>query len=213
MLEKEYEGSVCEMKTLKNVLIATGRIDRIEGTEMEISDPSGPIAILPYKMPVKIAVFNNHLGFRMMAGQVYMANGEYIRVMNTLDFLEYERRRFFRLDIDAPAILIMDGTNQEGEKEILEWPVRVKNLSLCGVMFESDQHYPQGKELVLQLPLYRDKLETLRITIHRGQEWEDTYLYGAEIQELGRQAEQNLCAYLFEQQRLQIQRSKPRNEY
>lgn len=213
MLEKEYEGSVCEIRTLKNVLVATGRIDRIEDAVMEVSDPSGPIAILPYKTPVKIAVFNNNLGFRMMAGQVYMANGEYIRVMNSLDFLEYERRRFFRLDIDAAATLVLEEKQPDGSKEILERPVRIKNLSLCGVMFESAHHYPPDQEMILQVKLYKGKLEPLRITIHRGREWEKTYIYGAEIMEMSRQTEQSLCAFLFEQQRLQIQRSKTKIEF
>ena len=219
MLEKDYEGSVCEVKTLKNVFIAAGRIDRIDGTDLEISDPSGPMPLLPYKTPVKISVFNSSLGFRVLAGQVYISNEEYIQVMHTLDFLEYERRRFFRLDIEAPAVLLVRGEAPDGEEvpdgeatPPEEVPVRVKILSLCGAMFESGRRYHVGQALSLRMKLYKSQEEVFQLVIHRGREWEGVYTYGAEIVDLSRRAEQNLCAYLFEQQRLQIQRNKARGQ-
>lgn len=212
MLEKEYEGSVCEVKTLKNDFITTGKIHRIDGGEVEIVDPDGPLPVVPYRTSVKIAVYNSGLGFRMMAGRVYASGRERLRVVEVLEFLDFEQRRFFRVDFDGSAILIEEDPVEAGEDSRQKprmHPVRVKNLSLCGVMFETEQVYNMHDRLWLRIPLYHNTEEDLTITIHRIIDTEDgKFQYGAEILGMNNRVEQNLCAYLFEQQRQQILRKR-----
>lgn len=210
MLEKDYEGSICEVKTLKNEFLLAGHITRISEEGIEISDPSGPLPIYAYKTPVKVSVFNSHLGFRMLAGQIYMSNREMIRVVNALDFLDYEKRRFFRVDTDASAFLLQEQHDGEGEPaEPIEHPIRVLNISLCGIMFSSQEKLRLGDQKTIRMALYKSVEEDMRVIIHRIKKHEDNaYVYGCEVVALDKRAEQNLCAYLFEQQRQQIKRKK-----
>ncbi len=215
MLGQEYVGSVCEVKTLKNVFILSGRIMKLPFGEIEITDPAGPLPLITYKTPVKIAVFNANLGFRMMAGQVYASTRKALRVVDVLDFVDYEQRRFFRVDIDASAELIIKSKNESEKdesndepKEEMAFPIRVKNLSLCGMMFETDLALKPDMRLEVRMALHKNMIDTIDITIHRVRENDGMFVYGVEFEQVGRRAEQNLCAYLFDQQRKQIQRSK-----
>ena len=214
VLPKEYEGSFYEVKSLKNEFISSGIIHKITEDGIEITDPLGPMPILSFKMPVKIAVYNNTLGFRMMAGQVYLSNRDFIRIVDVIDFIDYERRRFFRVDIDVsgvllvpPAILKRQGIESEEPRKV---PVRVKDLSLCGNLIETDLPLKIGDELTLLIVLYKSGEEELVTLVRRiGAEDENRKrLIGGEIPELSPRVEQQLCAFLFEQQRQQIRRGK-----
>ena len=206
MLIQEYEGSVCEIKTLKNVFISAGRIEKIGANELDIYDPSGPLPIITYKTPVKIAIFNSTLGFKMLAGQVYSSNRQTIRIVDVVDFLDYEKRRFFRLDIDASAALLLpQGDDLPPKKH----QTRITNLSLCGMMFASKLSFKMGDKMSVKIALLKNGEDDLPVVIQRIEDQGDGItLYGAEIVDLDKRIEQNLCAYLFEQQRQQIQRKR-----
>ena len=213
MMVKQYEGSICEVKTLKDMLLTSGRIEKIEEDTMEISDAPGPMPIIPYKTPVKIAMYNAVHGFKMMAGQVYISNKEYLKIVDILDFLDYERRQFFRVDIDASAELILPIETDRDETEELnakieKLPVRMRNISLCGLMFETDREFKKGDKLTVLMPLYKNSEEELAVVVQRFYERDGKNYYGAEILNLDGRVEQLLCAYLFAQQRMQIQKRK-----
>ena len=213
MALKQYEGSVCEVKTLKDAFLTSGLIEKIEDNTMEISDAPGPMPIIPYKTPVKIAMYNAVHGFKMMAGQVYISNKEHLKIVDVLDFLDYERRQFFRVDIDASAELLIkteiDSDEDEEKIHIEKLPVRMRNISLCGLMFETTRTFKKGDKLQVIMPLFKSSTEELSVVVQRFFERDGKNYYGAEILDLDNRIEQLLCAYLFEQQRLQIQKHKP----
>lgn len=211
MLTKDYIGTVCEVKTLRNALLTTGRIKTVSEAEqyVEISDEPHDMPLVPYETPLKIGVYHPEQGYRMLVGETYLSNRELLRAVNVIDFVEYERRRYFRLDIDAEATLYVKEFQREGAGKTLKVPIRVKNLSLCGMRFETDYQIPPGAELEVRMVLSKTGAEDLPVTICRIEKHDNgKSAYGVEIPELDERTEQKLCAYLFQQQQQQIRKSR-----
>lgn len=211
MISEEYVGSVCEIKTLKNVLLTTGKIKTISPMEqsIEIDDEPNDMPLIPYGTPLKIGVFHAELGFHMLVGQTYLSNRRMLRAVNIIDYLEYERRRYFRLDMDAGAILTVVPSEDDGAAMVQEIPVRIKNLSMCGMLLESDVPIEATAKLGVQMVLSRAGEESLLVAMVRAEEPKNgKYAYGVEIIDLDSRTEQKLCAFLFRQQQEQIRKSR-----
>ena len=214
LISKKHEGSIYEAKTLKNEYIASGVIRRVEGSEVDLMDPNGSMPIVAMNTPLKIAVYSSHEGFRMLAGQVYLSNREFMRVVDVVDFVNFERRRFFRVDVNMisrllvpPEVLAHQGIEAEEPRIV---PTRILDLSLCGLLLETDLPLKSGDKLTVHLSLGKAGEEDIELVIRRiGREnSEGKRRIGAEIIELSPRVEQQLCAFLFEKQREHIRRAK-----
>lgn len=214
MLTKKYEGAIYEAKTLKNEHITSGIIGSIDGSEIVLIDPEGSMPIVPVKTPIKISVYSADEGFRVMGGQVYLSNPDFMRIVDVIDYINFERRRFFRVDVDIicrltvpPAILARKGIVAEEPHVIL---THLRDLSLCGMRMETDLPLKKGDEISVDVMLGKGGEHELKLAVRRvGDEGSGgKRLIGAEIIEISPQAERQLSAYLFELQRQHIRRMK-----
>lgn len=94
----EYLGSVCEVKTIDNEMVAAGTIRAVTPEFIDVVDRSGSTPSAPYGMDVKISVFNSRQGFRVMVGKVYTSSMQFVRISDVKSVLDYERRHFFRVE-------------------------------------------------------------------------------------------------------------------
>lgn len=211
MLSKEYDGSICEVKGLNNTLIATGTFRFITEEMLEVVDEGEHLPMLAMDSKVKIIVHNNHLGIKVLLGQVYLSNHSILRVKVVESFVEYEHRRFFRQSIDHSATLLSPAgmTDAAGEPMPAKLPIRVKDVSLCGLLMESRRPLSVGDELKVSMTLINNELETMKIAVRRIVEEKDgKNAYGCEVMDLSPRLEQRLNAFVMEQQRRQIRRSR-----
>ena len=70
-IQKEYEGSVCEIKSMDNELIAIGRIKEVNSKNIKVNNSKKELQIVDYGTPIKINVFNAKVGFRVLVGSIY----------------------------------------------------------------------------------------------------------------------------------------------
>lgn len=249
VIPAEYVSSICEVKTMDNVLVATGMIDEIAEDYMEISVKSGKMVGTSFGAEVKINIFNSKMGFRVLAGKVYTSSRDFIRVVEVISILDYERRHFFRVDMDLRAQICVrrDETVEELEKlERLEkealqaeteaempekstkpplvysdypvdgdeeaasflkkyalLPIRVKNLSISGVLFSSNCLF-ESEYVWIKMRIERFNGPYL-CTIKRVQEGAiGQYLYGCEFVDMADDVSNALCRFIFQKQREQI---------
>lgn len=207
-----YNDCVCEVKNLENNLIATGTLRAVSEDMLEVQDSGSHLPLLTLDTKVKLIIHNTEKGTQVLAGRVYISAPAMMRVRELESFAEHDHRRFFRLAIDHSATLIIPVgmTDKNGRRLPPKLPVRVKDLSLCGLLFESYQEFSIGDELRINMTMVRNQMETLRIVIRRElkRDRENVHAYGCELKELSPMTEQHVNAYVLEQQQLQIRKSR-----
>lgn len=211
ILEKGYVGALCEVHTLKNVLLAAGRICRIKGESLEITGDSNDMPIITYNTPVKITVYHAGSKLKVLVGQVYLSNHELLSIVDVINFVDYERRRYFRLDVSVSAYALVPV--REGEEATERLPVHIQNLSLCGLLLEGEYPWKQGDGIKLELPFCGLGVLVDGI-VRRIQEQESGRLaYGVEFIGLDDKTEQKICAFLFQKQREQLHKVRRKQDF
>lgn len=208
----DYSGCVCEIKGMNNNLIASGTIKPIGEDMLEVQDSAGHLPLLTLDTKIKLTVHHTDKGTQVLAGRVYISAPTMMRVRELESFAEYDNRRFFRMAIDHSATLIIPAgmKDKNGKRLPPKLPVRVKDLSLCGLMFESYQEFSVGDDLHLNMTMVHNQMESLHIVIRREitREGDTLHAYGCELKNLSSMTEQHVNAYVLEQQQLQIRKSR-----
>ncbi len=209
----EYESSICEIKTKDNELISTGVIRRITPEYIEIADKFSTMSLIRYATEVKTNIFNSKLGFRVIVGKVYTSSTEFVRLTEVRSVLDYERRNFFRLELNLDAKMIphvkspmyapvhSGGSAAENGQFVR---VLLKNLSLGGALIISE--YPLGlrDHLLLRFRINRKECEFQSIVRRVEKINDDLSYYGCEFLNVSQSQSNTLCAYIFQKQREQI---------
>ena len=211
LFSKDNNGSTCEVKGLNNTLLGTGTLKtNIDGT-LEISDDAGHLPPLAVNTKVRLLIHTRKGGTKVVEGKVDRSGGGVLRVRVTESIAEHEKRRFFRQSTDHSATLLsprgmLDATGEEMPPKL---PVRVKDVSICGLLIESPRQLSVGDGLQIRMTLVNNELETFPISVTRLVKQQDgKYSYGCEIVGITPRLEQRINAFVLEQQREQIRRSR-----
>ena len=157
-LTADYEGCVCEIKTMQNDLLATGVVNLIEEDGIEVIGIDGEkLPLLHYNLPVKFTIFNNEKGFLMLAGTVYISSDWLLRIADPEELQSFERRMFFRINVDTTAqmrpIKNMELSDDVIEAEVAPIEVKLKDVSLGGFMFETPDTFHMGDRFLVEFKL------------------------------------------------------------
>lgn len=202
-LTKDYISSICEIKTISNDIIATGTLTDITEEYIEITAKVGKMPIVEYRTTVKVNIFNTRLGFRVLAGEVYTSGLRFIRLMNIISLVDFERRHFFRVDTNIRTRLFAMGESEDAPG--LE--IRIENVSLCGVGLISPERLDPERLYHLRLRLVK-KTCAMTLRIIREEEGGEDFRYGCQIADIKQADEDLLCAFIFERQQKQIGRQR-----
>lgn len=211
MISKEYDGSICEVKGLNNSLLATGTVRVVNDEALEVQDNNGRLPVLAMDSKVKLIIHNANKGAKILSGKVYLSSAKALRLQEVESYTEYEKRRFFRLTIDHSATLLLPLGMQDANGELMppKLPIRVKDVSLCGFLFECDRPLGLGDEMKISMTLTHNELETMKIAVRRVVEQRNGKIaYGCEVLDLSPRVESRLNAFVMEQQQRQIRRSR-----
>lgn len=200
---KEYEGSVCEIKTMENALIATGRIKDIAPKFIKIVNKNKDLQIVDYGTLIKINVFNTKLGFRVLVGNVYTSTKGEISIVSIVSLVDHERRNFFRVDMNLEAKALF--RRNEKERRPAEVDVRIKDMSLSGIRFATTHQFEPDTLVIVEVVLTKRRPSSLQCRIIRqiGEQDGETHQYGCELiyDDSNHDATDALCSFLFQKQR------------
>ncbi len=201
-IQAEYTGSVCELKSMDNTLIATGKISEITSKYIKISNKNKELQVVDFGTLIKINVFNTKLGFKVIIGNVYTSTKSEISVVSIESLVNKERRHFFRVDMNLEAKAIFKRTANDTyptEEDII-----VKDMSLSGIRFTSKYPFKPGTVLAIEVCLKRKLISSFRCQIIRriSEESEEIGEYGcAFIRDEQSSDDDLLCSFLFQKQR------------
>lgn len=208
-LPVEYLGSQCEVKTLQNDLLAVGVLKKAEDEKLYIGAAKGEVMpTLPYRQKVKLVAFNSELGSTIVTGNVYLSNPEFVCVNDVEMLVDYEKRNFFRVNVSMHTAI--DFHDAETGKFITV-PADIKDLSLSGISFSCNAAFQVGDHLEILLCLLEARRMYYKCIIRRIMEHpkeEGISVYGCSFERMTNEMSTALCAFLFQQQRLQIHKSK-----
>lgn len=212
LFSKENNGSTCEVKGLNNTLLGTGTLktDSTNGI-LEVSDDAGHLPPLAVNTKVRLLIHTRKGDTKVVEGKVDRSVGGTLRIRVTESLAEHEKRRFFRQSTDHSATLLSPRgmLDANGEDMPPKLPVRVKDVSLCGLLIESPRPLSVGDGLQVRMTLIDNELETIGISVTRLVRQQDgKFSYGCEIVGITPRLEQRINAFVMEQQRQQIRKSR-----
>lgn len=202
----EYVGSVCELKSMENELVATGVVGEITEDYIRFDAKANPIPLQRYGTVLKANVFNSKAGFRVLVGKVYAASTRFLKLIEVTSLLDYERRNFFRIEADQPAWI--EQKNEATEEWEDTQRVTIRDISLGGVLVE----WPEGKaeigaHIFLRLKLGRFN-QVVECIVCREEKRNNAVFYGCEFRALSTPQSDAICQYIFQRQREQMQKNK-----
>lgn len=211
----DYIGCSCEVKTMDNDLLLSGKIKSVfedeKGQAIEIISPDGEdMLTAAYGLPVKINMYSNKCGFIGLGGKIYISNCDFWRIneINTLG--ENERRDYFRIKTHTYAKVIGPNT----ENKIKAFKCTVISVSLSGVLFAVDDdscYFPVGTQIevrglrvLLDGSFFDVRCEVCRVDESRklGK------LYGCKFLEQDPRDTDRLCQNIFAKQRCDIKKRR-----
>lgn len=210
----KYVGSTCEVSTMENDLLVSGRISKVitedECSSVEVVDIGGrdlPHGV--FDLPVKIRILNSELGNLVLGGKIFIGNEEFWRICGIRCYSENERRGFFRVKTMSPAKLLTEDQKNKSFKG------NITNLSLSGLMIVVGD-----KECKLHI---NDKIKVIAygITDKKELHFDCTvkqirdhpvagWMYGCELENMDRVQSDNLCKLIFALQRKEITKKRKR---
>lgn len=205
-IQEEYFASLCEIKSERNDLLATGAIGKVEDEFITILDERRALPLLPYNMVVKVNIFNQELGFKVLTGKIYISTKEFIKISDVLNLLDYERRNFFRVPIKMPGTLLLPLPEEDIVDDIETFQVRgrVLDLSLNGMLLTCEEPLKLGQEfdVIIHLSAAECRFHCVVRRIETVERRPNRY--GCEFLGVKDPEQRNLCMFLFQAQRQQI---------
>lgn len=224
-LPQGYIGSLCELKSLENDLLATGRIIKIDYDALEIAaeNEDETLRLFQYRTPIKIFVLNDKLENRVLVGITFLSTKLFARFEEVKPLEDFERRGAFRVNCGADGRIyaILTGAEQqdfdrrigaaapEEQQALMDklyTPVRVVDISLTGVRLVSPVPLRRGQRFCLDTTPLKTPM-TFHIRVERVIRMpDDSEQYGCRFFDLADRQSDILCRDLFQLQRLEKNR-------
>lgn len=210
LLPEDYKNSICEVKNLRNDLLAVGRIYTIGDDDIECaSAEDDKMPILPYNTPVKLYIFNNRMGFKILGGTVFISTDAFLRVSDIQTLQDFERRGYFRLNVKNPTnIYLIDKETNELDPE--PFSVMLEDVSLSGLRFSSDQYFSMGTKFSVEVHLVKRRMLFSAEIVRQAPSNDGRKHYGcAYFNQTERQID-DLCYDIFQLQRVEMRKRAER---
>ncbi len=227
VIPQEYAGSLCEIKSLTNDLLAVGRVIKIDHEALEIAgSDKDRIPLLQYRLPVKIFVINSKLDTQILVGITYLSTENFVRVEEVKPLQDFERRGAFRVYTSVPGRLypllseedqaaldakLAADEPQEEDVQLADayFEVKVMDVSLTGVRLQSAVPLQRGAKFFIEfVPLHSMMGFCLQVQrIIRPQD-SGSIQYGCHFIDYSERQLDGLCRELFQMQRIEKNRRR-----
>jgi len=211
-ISESYINSLCELKTLENRVLCAGYINEINDEGVEIKFRDDTKILIPANTLIKVSVYNEKLGFKVLIGKVYIGTDDFVRLVDVVSIIDFEKREFFRINIFENVTLYKHSIESE-EIEMTTQPsitVLINNISLCGVCFNSVEKFDIGENVYILLDL--PKSPTIFCCVIQRSFYDDgVYGYGCEFTDYKQQQVDELYKFIYIKQVEFLKRAKEQN--
>ena len=212
-LDKRYLGSVCEIRSFGNDLLAVGVIAELGEDFIRIRAKSERMLLLNTTSKIKVNIFNSQAGFTVIICEVLTSTPKELKVVEPMRITDHERRRGFRVAVDLDARVSIRNTFDDKAKLERMQIVWIKDLSVCGLRIYSKSPFILGQIIWLDINLDGSpliaKVQIMRVgqVIHTDED-KTMREYGVRFLFDKEDDNDRLCSYLFKKQRENAQKIK-----
>ncbi|XOQ48726.1 MAG: Flagellar brake protein YcgR [Eubacteriales bacterium] len=202
-ISTQYLHSPCEIRTISNELITTGSISDILHGAIQICNDFDNLPIIHCNTPVKMNIYNNTAGFKVLVGKVFLSTAELMQITDIQNLVDFEQRSFFRLKVTKKVKARLLPDKAAGETDSKEFDATITDLSLSGLFMNTTQKLEINQRFTVTLCLFGNRIPfNCKVERIKG----DPYMNGYGCSFLDNTTHQSdlLCRYLFELQREQI---------
>jgi hypothetical protein len=205
-ISESYLYSICEINTLSNKLITTGYLGDILNEAIQISNNNDFLPILHCNTPVKINIYNNTLGYKVLIGKVFLSAPDMMQITDIQNLTDFERRNYFRLEVEINTQAYLIEEDMPDREHPID--ITVTDLSLSGIFISTREYFEAGQKFVATLSLYDMKVP-FRCQVQRQQSVDYSHNgYGCAFLDSSSRQFDLLCNYIFDKQREQIKKSR-----
>lgn len=210
LLKNEYLTAHCEVKTMNNQLLAVGILLEIGNDELTVGvkrNSKETMPLIPYNTRVKLVIHYRGKEPKVYCGIIFISNEFFSRITQVEKLADYEKRNFFRVNVSMHTSASFRSP-QTGAMEAVA--IDVIDISLGGLAFCTKQVFRVGQRLEILLSLLGAKKYYFECVVVRVVPSEDDGppFYGCCFQNVADNTSADLCAFLFQQQRLELHRKR-----
>ncbi len=225
-LPQEYVGSMTEVKSMSNDLLAVGRIIKIDKEALEImANEDDRMPLLQYRTPVKLFAHHPHRPTRILVGVVYLSTENFSRMEEVKALQDFERRGAFRVNTNVMGHItaLLTPEEQAAFDEAMamalpararelqaqhEFDVKVLDISLTGIRFFSAQDLSMGKRFYIEFSLLKTNMSFYLQVQRRIEVPKGGFQYGCIFFDYSERQMNVLCRELFQLQRYEKNRRR-----
>lgn len=191
-----YEGSLCEIRSPQNTLIALGKIKEVRGNIITIASKNEDFLPMSTNYEVLINIINTKYGFLSFIAKVYTSSRLEITISNFKLVTDSERRKNFRVDMNV-RVKVRFEKNLIG-KRFGEAEITIKDMSMTGIRFDCSEKFSRDTIISFQMDIGRREPVFLQYKIIRfiG----ETKYFASFGCQLEGQPNNDLISYLFKKQ-------------
>lgn len=191
VLSDNFLGRKCEVTTMDNRIIGTGKINFIENNSVTIENTSGAMFPLAFNDMVKVLSFSEQNEMQTFIAKSYYSTPEFIKLFSATVIKTVNNRKHLRVPTKLEAVLYL-----ENEK----FPIKILDISVGGVLIESEQILKLGEvvqaEFIIQNNLLAEPCKVMRIIKQTGA----LYSYGVQFLSIDDSNSSKICTYVFNKQ-------------
>jgi hypothetical protein len=208
-ISEKYTNSLCELKTMQNRILCAGYVKDINEEYLEIHYRDDTKLLIAANTLIKVSIFNDKLGFKVIIGRVFIGTNDFVRLVEVVTLMDFEKREFFRINIFEHATLYKDvvENSEIHYTQVESTQVLISNVSLCGVYFLSEEKFELDQVVYLLLDLPQS-LSIYPCVVQRIQEDDDMYGYGCEFELKDQRQSDDLYKYIYLKQVEYLRKSR-----
>lgn len=210
-VSEKYLNRTCEIKTPEGAVLGRGVLEGLGENSVQIKKADDFLPTLVCNTRVDLHILYPREN-KTLIGKVYLSTPEMMRVTEVQNLSDYERRDFFRLNMELYARVypVLEGNSDLNS--IQPFPVKLTNLSIGGCFIETRKKMEIGDRFMLLLLLDGNK-ESFVCQVQRKSRRENNFNgYGCAFFDNSSHQNDLLCQFLFEQQREIIRRRREQEQ-
>lgn len=197
LLDQSYYEAFCELKSVHDELLTTGKIIKIGDDFLEFSNDEGVKSLLRYEKNVKVIIHHPSQSVKTIEGILYVPTMHFFRVIDVKTRSVKEQRNFFRITVTLPARLSLIARSGG---ILRQYDGTIHDISLGGAIVNTKGAITLKQEIILQFKIQDIDISLPATIIRSTNQMNNEIGYGVAFSEISDNVNDVLFKYLIAQQ-------------
>jgi len=197
LLDQSYYEAFCELKSVHDELLTTGKIIKIGDDFLEFSNDEGVKSLSRYEKNVKLVIHHPLQNIKIIEGILYVPTMHFFRVIDVKTRSIKEQRNFFRVGVTLPSRISLIARSGG---ILRQYEGTIHDISLGGAIVNTRGAITLKQEIVLQFKIQDIDISLPATVIRSTNQLNNEIGYGIAFTEISDNVNDVLFKYLVSQQ-------------